>query len=100
MLSMGMGQLLMTSCPNEPPADPLGRLAAATERITVMLFAVKTTSSALQGVTIRSPTIRKQRSTRSRASSSGAPVGSRAARKHPRYADDGGAGMWHISRPR
>jgi LTXXQ motif family protein len=50
MLSMGMGQLIMTSCPNEPPADPLGRLAAATERITVMLFAVKTTSSALQGV--------------------------------------------------
>ena len=50
MLSMGMGQLLMTSCPSEPPADPLGRLAAATERITVMLFAVKTTSSALQGV--------------------------------------------------
>ncbi len=46
MTTMGMAQLVMASCPAEQPAGPVARLGVETERITFMLFAVKTTSAA------------------------------------------------------
>ncbi len=46
MTTMGMAQLVMASCPAEQPAGPVARLGVETERITYMLFAVKTTSAA------------------------------------------------------
>jgi hypothetical protein len=46
MTTMGMAQLVMASCPAEQPAGPVARLGVETERITFMLFAVKTTGAA------------------------------------------------------
>jgi hypothetical protein len=46
MTTMGMAQLVMASCPAEQPADAVARLGIETDRITFMLFAVKTTSAA------------------------------------------------------
>src|SRR5262245_6104593 len=40
MRLMGMGQLIMSACPAAGSADPLGRLAAAMDRLDVMLFAL------------------------------------------------------------
>jgi hypothetical protein len=44
----GLSQLIMSSCPAQPPETPLGRLAAASDRLTVMLFAVMTIGPSLQ----------------------------------------------------
>jgi hypothetical protein len=44
----GLAQLIMSSCPTQPPDSPLGRLAVAQDRLTVMLFAVMTIGPALQ----------------------------------------------------
>ena len=46
MTTMGMAQLVMASCPTEQPAGAVARLGIETDRITFMLFAVKTTSAA------------------------------------------------------
>ncbi len=44
----GLAQLIMSSCPTQTPDSPLGRLAVASDRLTVMLFAVMTIGPTLQ----------------------------------------------------
>ena len=44
----GLAQLIMSSCPTQTPDGPLGKLAVARDRLTVMLFAVMTIGPALQ----------------------------------------------------
>jgi LTXXQ motif family protein len=44
----GLTQLIMSSCPTEAGDSPLDRLSAASDRLTVMLFAVMTMGPALQ----------------------------------------------------
>jgi hypothetical protein len=46
--SAAMAQLIARSCPSDPLLDPMGRFAAATDRLDVMLFAVMSMSPALQ----------------------------------------------------
>jgi len=46
--SAGMTQLIISSCPTYPLLGHMGRFAAATDRLDVMLFAVMTMSPALQ----------------------------------------------------
>ena len=48
MGSAGMAQLIASSCPTYPLLGPMGRFAAATDRLDVMLFAVVTMGPALQ----------------------------------------------------
>ncbi len=52
MTTMGMAQLVMASCPAEQPAGPVARLGIETDRITFMLFAVKTTSAAFSSFSL------------------------------------------------
>jgi LTXXQ motif family protein len=47
--SAGMAQLIMSSCPTYPLLGHMGRFAAASDRLDVMLFAVMTMSPAVQG---------------------------------------------------
>jgi LTXXQ motif family protein len=49
MTVQGLGQFLMASCPAEPPAAPLKRLAAAEKRLNAMLYAARMTGPALHG---------------------------------------------------
>ena len=44
----GLAQLIMSSCPTQTPDSPLGKLAVAGDRLTVMLFAVMTIGPTLQ----------------------------------------------------
>jgi hypothetical protein len=46
--SAAMAQLIASSCPTDPLLGPMGRFAAATDRLDVMLFAVMTMSPVLQ----------------------------------------------------
>src|SRR5262245_51075543 len=46
--SAAMAKLVAGSCPTDPRLGPMGRLAAATDRLNVMLFAVMSMSPALQ----------------------------------------------------
>ena len=46
--SAGMVQLVASSCPADPPSDHMGRFAAVTDRLDVMLFAVMSMSPVLQ----------------------------------------------------
>jgi hypothetical protein len=46
--SAAMAQLVAASCPTDPHLDPMGRFAAATDRLNVMLFAVMSMSPMLQ----------------------------------------------------
>jgi hypothetical protein len=46
--SAAMAKLLAGSCPADPRLSPMGRFAAATDRLDVMLFAVMSMSPALQ----------------------------------------------------
>jgi hypothetical protein len=46
--SAAMAQLIAASCPTDPQLDAMGRLAAATDRLDLMLFAVMSMSPALQ----------------------------------------------------
>jgi LTXXQ motif family protein len=43
----GMAQLIISSCPTYPLLGPMGRIAAASDRLDVMLFAVMTMTPAL-----------------------------------------------------
>ena len=43
-----MAKLVAGSCPSDPRLSPMGRFAAATDRLDVMLFAVMTMGPALQ----------------------------------------------------
>jgi hypothetical protein len=43
----GMAQLIISSCPTYPLLGPMGRFAAASDRLDVMLFAVMTMTPAL-----------------------------------------------------
>ena len=47
--SHGMAQLIMSSCPTYPLLGHMGRFAAASDRLDVMLFAVMTLAPAVQG---------------------------------------------------
>ena len=47
--SAGMTQLIMSSCPTYPLLGHMGRFAAASDRLAVMLFAVMTIAPAVQG---------------------------------------------------
>jgi hypothetical protein len=47
MRLMGMGQLIATSCPTYPLLGPMDRIAAAADRLDVMLFTIMTLSPAL-----------------------------------------------------
>jgi len=47
--SAGMTQLIMSSCPTYPLLGHMGRFAAASDRLDVMLFAVMTIAPAVQG---------------------------------------------------
>jgi hypothetical protein len=46
--SAAMAKLVAGSCPSDPRLNPMGRFAAATDRLDVMLFAVMTMGPALQ----------------------------------------------------
>src|SRR6516225_1754346 len=46
--SAAMAKLIAGSCPSDPRLNPMGRFAAATDRLGVMLFAVMTMGPALQ----------------------------------------------------
>jgi hypothetical protein len=46
--SSAMAQLIAASCPTNPHLDPVGRFAAAADRLNLMLFAVMSMSPALQ----------------------------------------------------
>ena len=46
--SAAMAQLIASSCPTDPLLGPMGRFAAATDRLDVMLFAAMSMSQALQ----------------------------------------------------
>jgi hypothetical protein len=46
--SAAMAKLVAGSCPTDPQLGPMGRFAAATDRLNVMLFAVMSMSPALQ----------------------------------------------------
>jgi hypothetical protein len=46
--SAAMAKLVAGSCPADPRLSPMGRFAAATDRLDVMLFAAMTMSPALQ----------------------------------------------------
>ena len=46
--SAAMAKLIAGSCPNDPRLAPMGRFAAATDRLDVMLFAVMSMGPALQ----------------------------------------------------
>jgi hypothetical protein len=46
--SAAMAQLVAASCPTDPHLEPMGRFAAATDRLNVMLFAVMSMSPMLQ----------------------------------------------------
>src|SRR5262249_11410603 len=46
--SAAIAQLVAASCPPDPHLDPMGRFAAATDRLNVMLFAVMSMSPMLQ----------------------------------------------------
>jgi hypothetical protein len=46
--SAAMARLIASSCPNDPRPDPMGRFAAATDRLDVILFAVMSMGPALQ----------------------------------------------------
>src|SRR6516164_3804615 len=46
--SAAMAKLIAGSCPSDPRLNPMGRFAAATDRLDVMLFAVMTMGPALQ----------------------------------------------------
>jgi hypothetical protein len=48
MRSAAMARLVAASCPDDPPPDAMRRLAAATDRLEVMLFAVMSVSPMLQ----------------------------------------------------
>ena len=48
MQSAGMARLVAASCPSDPRPDAMGRVAAATDRLDVMLFAVMSVSPMLQ----------------------------------------------------
>jgi hypothetical protein len=48
MRSAAMAQLVAASCPSDPRPDPTSRVAAATDRLDVMLFAVMSVSPMLQ----------------------------------------------------
>jgi hypothetical protein len=48
MRLLGMGQLIMSACPAAGSAGPLGRLAAAMDRLDVMLFALMSLGPAVQ----------------------------------------------------
>lgn len=48
MRSAAMAQLVAGSCPSDATLDPMGRFAAATDRLHVMLFAVMSMSPMLQ----------------------------------------------------
>jgi hypothetical protein len=45
----GLGQFLMASCPADPPATPLQRLATSEKRLNAMLYAARMTGPALHG---------------------------------------------------
>ena len=47
--SAGMARLIMSSCPIYPLLGHMGRFAAASDRLDVMLFAVMTLAPAVQG---------------------------------------------------
>jgi hypothetical protein len=47
--SAGMAQLILSSCPTYPLVGHMGRFAAASDRLDVMLFAVMTIAPAVQG---------------------------------------------------
>jgi len=47
--SAGMAQLIMSSCPSYPLLGHMGRFAAASDRLEVMMFAAMTLAPALQG---------------------------------------------------
>jgi len=44
----GLTQLIVSACPAQPPDNPVDRLSAANDRLTVMLFAVMTMATPLQ----------------------------------------------------
>jgi hypothetical protein len=46
--SAAMARLIASSCPTDPQPDPMGRFAAASDRLDVMLFAVMSMGPALQ----------------------------------------------------
>jgi hypothetical protein len=46
--SAAMAKLVAGSCPSDPRLAPMGRFAAATDRLDVMLFAVMSMGPALQ----------------------------------------------------
>jgi hypothetical protein len=48
MRLLGMGQVIMSACPAAGSAGPLGRLAAAMDRLDVMLFALMSLGPAVQ----------------------------------------------------
>jgi hypothetical protein len=48
MRSAAMARLVTASCPSDPRPDPMSRVAAATDRLDVMLFAVMSVSPMLQ----------------------------------------------------
>jgi LTXXQ motif family protein len=48
MQSAAMARLVAASCPSDPRPDAMGRVAAATDRLDVMLFAVMSVSPMLQ----------------------------------------------------
>src|SRR5256886_12791389 len=48
MRSAAMAQLVAASCPSDPRPDPMSRVAAATDRLDVMLFSVMSVSPMLQ----------------------------------------------------
>jgi hypothetical protein len=48
MQSAAMARLVAASCPSDPRPDAMGRVAAATDRLDVMLFAVMSASPMLQ----------------------------------------------------
>jgi hypothetical protein len=49
MTMMGMGQMLMASCPQEETATPLARLDAAEKRLNAMLYATRIVMPTLNG---------------------------------------------------
>ena len=49
MTTMGMGQLLMASCPQDAMATPLARLNAAEKRLNAMLYAARIVAPTLNG---------------------------------------------------
>jgi hypothetical protein len=49
LTTLGMTQMLMESCPAEPPDTPLARLAAADKRLDALLYAARVVAPTLHG---------------------------------------------------